>query len=135
MAKSAAEDEWLLNGNQGPVIESVLWKRMYKGIQVYKGRTFAEKSVILPSQVRVKIEYMIRRREHITINGSIILAEICGVLLGLRRSEIFASAEKKPNRTTLLCFRNLAGSAWDFGESTRCYDIPSFFNSLSCWRL
>ena len=118
-AKSAAEDEWLLNGNQGPVIDSVLWKRMYKGIQVYKGRTFAEKSTILPSQVRVKIEYMIRRREHITINGaSIILAEICGVLLGLRRSEFFAAAEKKPNRTTLLCFRNLAGSTWDFSDST-----------------
>ena len=118
-AKSAAEDEWLLNGNQGPVIDSVLWKRMYKGIQVYKGRTFAEKSTILPSQVRVKIEYMIRRRAHITINGaSIILAEICGVLLGLRRSEFFVAAEKKPNRTTLLCFRNLAGSTWDFGDST-----------------
>ena len=75
---------------------------------------------------------MIRRREHITINGaSITLAEICGVLLGLRRSDFLASAEKNPNWTTLLCFRNLAGSAWDFGESTRCYDIPSFFNSLS----
>ena len=51
-------------------------------------------------------------------------------MLGLRRSEFFAAAEKKHNRTTLLCFRNLAGSTWDFGDSTRSYDIR-FFNSLS----
>ena len=132
VAKSAAEDEWLLSGNLGPIIDPVLWKRMYKGIQVYKGRTFAEKSAVLPSQVREKIEYMTRNGEHLTLNGaSIILAELCGVLLGLRRSEFFASAEKNPNQTTLLCFRNLAGSAWDFGDSTRFYDIPSFLDSLS----
>ena len=132
VAKCAAEDEWLLKGNQGPVIDPVLWKRMYKGIQVYKGRSFADKSAILPSQVRIKIEYMTRRGEHLTINGaSIILAELCGVLLGLRRSEFFASAEEKPNRTTLLCFRNLAGASWDFADSTRSFDIPSFIGSLS----
>ena len=50
VAKSAAEDAWLLNGNKGPVIHSVLWKRMYKGIEVYKGRIFAEKKAVLPSQ-------------------------------------------------------------------------------------
>ena len=109
-AKCAAEDEWLLNGNTGPIIDPILWKRMYRGIEVYKGRTFAEKSAVLPSQVRLKIEYMIGRREHITISGaSIILAELCGVLLGLRRSEFLATAEGRPNLTTLLCFRNLAG--------------------------
>ena len=84
---------------------------MYKGIEVYKGRTFAEKSAVLPSQVRMKIEYMVARREHYTINGaSIILAELCGVLLGLRRAEHLATSESNPNRTTLLCFRNLAGN-------------------------
>ena len=112
VAKSAAEDSWLLNGNSGPIINPTLWKRMFKGIRVYKGRTFAEKTAILPSQVRRKIQYMMKLREHITIDGAaIILAELCGVLLGLRRSEHFASAEKKPNNTTLLCFRNLAGTS------------------------
>ena len=83
---------------------------MYKGLLVYKGTTLAEKSAIFPVQVRKKIEYMMKRGEHYTLNGaSIILAELCGVLLGLRRAEFFASAEKKPNRTTLLCFRNLEG--------------------------
>ena len=111
VAKSAAEDSWLLNGNSGPVINTTLWKRMYKGIRVYKGRTFAEKTAILPSQVRQKVQYMMKMQEHMTVNGAtIILAELCGVLLGLRRSEHFASAEKKPNTTTLLCFKNLAGA-------------------------
>ena len=83
---------------------------MYKGIEVYKGRIFAEKSAVLPNQVRRKIEYMVARREHHTINGaSIILAELCGVLLGLRRAEHLATSEKSPNHTTLLFFRNLAG--------------------------
>lgn len=131
-AKSAAEDEWLLNGNTGPVIDPILWKRMYKGIQVYKGQSLAEKSAVLPSQVRAKIEYMVRRREHLTINGaSIILAELCGVLLGLRRSEFFASAEKKPNLTTLLCFRNLSGTNWDLGNCTRSHDIAGRIRSLT----
>ena len=112
VAKSAAEDAWLLNGNKGPVIDSVLWKRMYKGIEVYKGRIFADKIAVLPSQVREKIELMVARGDHYTVTGaSIILAELCGVLLGLRRSEHFASAESKPNRKTLLCFRNLAGAS------------------------
>ena len=112
VAKSAAEDAWLLNGNTGPVINATLWKRMYKGIMIYKGRTFAEKTAVLPSQVRRKIQHMMSKQEHVTINGAtIILAELCGVLLGLRRSEHFASAERKPNLTTLLCFKNLAGTS------------------------
>ena len=56
---------------------------MFKGIEVYKGRVFADKSAVFPSQVRKKIEYMIERKEHITISGaSVILAELCRVLLG-----------------------------------------------------
>ena len=43
VAKSAAEDAWLLGGNKGPVIDQVLWKRMFRGIEVYKGRRFKEK--------------------------------------------------------------------------------------------
>ena len=83
---------------------------MYKGIQVYKGRSFADKIAVLPSQVRRKMQYMMARGEHLTIDGaSIILAELFGVLLGLRRAEHFASAERNPNMTTLLCFKNLAG--------------------------
>ena len=35
VAKSAAEHAWLLSGNTGPVIDALLWKRMYRGIQVY----------------------------------------------------------------------------------------------------
>ena len=109
-AKSAAEDAWLLGGNKGPIIDAVLWKRMYQGIRVYKGTTLAEKTAILPAQVRKKIEYIKAREQNWSFNSaSIILAELCGVLLGLRRSEFFASAEKKPNQTTLLCFRNLTG--------------------------
>ena len=132
VAKCAAEDAWLMNGNRGPVIDTVMWKRMYKGIEVYKGRTFAEKSAVLPCQVRRKIEYMIERKEHYTITGaSIILAELCGVLLGLRRSEHFATSESKPNRTTLLCFRNLAGIDWNLADCTRKTDIAQWAKSLS----
>ena len=83
---------------------------MFRGIRVYKVRTFAEKTAVLPQQVRRKVQYMMKRKEHLTVNGAtIILAELCGVLLGLRRSEHFASAERNPNLTTLLCFKNLAG--------------------------
>ena len=68
---------------------------MYKGILVYKGTKLAEKTAIVPRQVRSKIEYMLKHDEHATINGaSIILADLCGVLLGLRCSEFFASAKK-----------------------------------------
>ena len=111
VAKCAAEDAWLLNGNTGPVVNPTLWKRIFKGIRVYKGTTFAEKTAVLPAQVRRKIQHMMLDKEHLTVNGAtIILAELCGVLLGLRRSEHFASAERNPNLTTLLCFKNLAGA-------------------------
>ena len=131
-AKSAAEDAWLLLGNQGPIIDPILWKRMYKGIQVYKGRSFAEKVAVLPSQVCTKMQYMMDRGEHLTVNGaSIILAELLGVLLGLRRSEHFASAEQKPNLTTLLCFRNFSGLTWDLGDTTRRCDIQRWAQQLS----
>ena len=83
---------------------------MYKGILVYKGTSLAEKTAILPTQVRRKIEFIIKESKHLSIDSvSIFLADICGVLLGLRRSEFLATAEEKPDRTTLLCFRNLAG--------------------------
>ena len=82
--------------------------------------------------MRKKIQYIISRDEHLHINGAtIILAEICGVLLGLRRSEHFASAEKKPNATTLLRFRNLSGSRWDLGDCTMNHDIASWAASLA----
>ena len=131
-AKCAAEDAWLLSGNIGPVIDVFFWKRMYKGIQVYKGRALADKIAILPSQVRRKIQYMMDRGEHYTVDGaSIVLAELCGVLLGLRRSEHFASQERKPNMTTLLCFRNLAGVAWDLGDCTTTWDVAQWAKSLT----
>ena len=83
---------------------------MYKGILVYKGTSLAEKTANLPTQVRRKIEFILKESKHLSIDSvSIFLADICGVLLGLRRSEFLATAEEKPNRTTLLCFRNLAG--------------------------
>ena len=93
---------------------------MYKGILVYKGTSLAEKTAILPTQVRRKIEFILKESKHLTIDSvSIFLADICGVLLGLRRSEFLATAEEKPDRTTLLCFRNLAGLIWDLGDITR----------------
>ena len=70
--------------------------------------------------------------EHRTLNGaSIILAELCGGLLGLRRSEHFASAEGKPDLTTLLCFRNLAGSTWDLGDCSVHHCIKKWARGLS----
>ena len=105
---------------------------MYRGILVYKGTTFADKVAVLPWQVRKKVQYMMQRNEHLTINGAtIILAELCGVLLGLRRSEHFASAEAKPNLTTLLSFRNLAGTNWDLSCTTKCTDIRKWAEALS----
>ena len=131
-AKCAAEDAWLLSGHRGPVVDQVLWKRMYRGIQVYKGRIYKDKTAVLPSQVKEKIEYMLRRGEHYTLNGaSIILAELLGVLLGLRRSEHFASSESKPNQTTLLCFRSLAGARWDLADCKSPIDIPTWAEKLA----
>ena len=97
---------------------------MYKGIEVYKGKRLAEKVAILPSQVRAKIVYMLKQRDKGSIDyASLILADICGVLLGLRRSEFLAAVEKKPDRTTLLCFQNLAGDTWDLADGTKEWDI------------
>ena len=85
---------------------------MYKGIQVYKGTRLQDKVAILPTQVRQKIAYMMQQRDKGVIDyASIILADICGVLLGLRRSEFLAAVENNPNPTTLLCFQNLAGNS------------------------
>ena len=53
VAKSAAEDTWLLGGNKGPIIDTILWKRMYKGILVYKGTKLAEKTAVFPWQIRM----------------------------------------------------------------------------------
>ena len=131
VAKRAAEDAWLLNGNTGSIIDPLLWKRMFNGIRVYKGRTLVDKTAVLPSQVRKKLQYMMARKEHLTINGAaIILAELSGVLLGLRRSEHFASAVRKPNLTTLLCFRNLKGISWDLGDCTRNHNISDYVPPL-----
>ena len=105
---------------------------MYKGIQVFKGATLVDKVAISPTQVRKKIEHMLTVGEHLTLNGaSVILAELCGVLLGLRRSEHFASTERKPNKTTLLCFRNLIGSKWDLGDCTNKHCIADWASKLS----
>ena len=104
---------------------------MYRGMQVYGGKAFAEKTAVLPTQVRKKIEFMVGQQEHLTITGaSIILAELCGVLLGLRRSEFLATAEKKPNLTTLLCFRNLAGRSWDLADLSRTWNIVDLVKKL-----
>ena len=93
---------------------------MYKGIEVYKGRVLADKVAILPVQVRVKIERLLQIPRRSTVEtASIILGDICGVLLGLRRSEFLASNERTPNRTTLLCFQNLADHSWDLGDGSK----------------
>ena len=75
---------------------------------------------------------MMSRKEHLTINGaSIILAELCGVLLGLRRSEHFASAERTPDKTTLLRFSNLAGVSWNLGDGTKILNRERWAQRLS----
>ena len=84
-----------------------------------------------PSQIRRKIQYMMEKREHLTISGAtIIMAELCGVLLGLRRSEHFASKESNPDKTTLLFFRNLAGTSWDLSDMTRPHDVAVWASKL-----
>ena len=99
---------------------------MYRGMLVYKGTKLAEKTAIFPRQIKRKIEYMLKEDTHTTIDGaSIILADLCGVLLGLRRAEFFASAEKNPNRATLLYFRNLAGLRWDLAECSQDWDAAA----------
>ena len=105
---------------------------MYKVIQVYKGTKLADKVAILPNQVRKKIELMMVKGDHLSISGAcVILAELFGVLLGLRRSEHFATAERKPNRTTLLCFRNLVGTGWDLGDCSKQHKIADWASKLT----
>ena len=61
---------------------------MEENVQVYKGTKLVDKEAILPNQVRKKIELMMVKGDHLSISGaSVILAELFGVLLGLRRSE------------------------------------------------
>ena len=107
---------------------------MFQGIRVYKAKRYIEKSIVLPSQVRRNIEYMCAKGENYTLNGaSIILAELLGVLLGLRRSEHFASAETNPDRTSLLCFRNLAWVKWDLADMTNMPNIPLWAEKLEVY--
>ena len=87
---------------------------------------------VLPLQVRKEIEFMMTRKEHLSIDGaSIILAVLFGGLLGLRRSEHFASAERNPKRTTLLYFRNLTGITWGLGDMARQYVITAWARKLT----
>ena len=104
---------------------------MFNGIKVYKGTTLAEKVAILPAQVRVKIDWLMKQEGAAIDNASIILADLCGVLLGLRRSEFLAAVEKTPNRTTLLCFRNLSSFDWDLTDLTRDWDIAAWAVKLT----
>ena len=53
--KSDAEDAWLLLRNRGTINDPVLYKVMFKGIEVYKGRSLADKIAVMPSQVRGNI--------------------------------------------------------------------------------
>ena len=56
---------------------------MYKGILVYKGTSLVEKVAIVPGQIREKIEFLLKDGEPLSIDtASIILADLCGVLLG-----------------------------------------------------
>ena len=105
---------------------------MFKGTEIYKERSFAEKIAVMPAQVRGKIQYMVSRGEHLTVTGAtIILVELCVVLLGLGCSEHFSSTERKPNKSTLLCFLNLAGTTWDLGDMTKKHSIAQWANRLS----
>ena len=80
---------------------------MYKSIKVYKGRFFAVMSVVLLRFAAKSSTWLGRGREHLTIYGvSMILSELYGVLVGLRRFEFLATAKHNHNGTTLLCLRN-----------------------------
>ena len=58
----------MLSVHRGAIIDPVLLKRMYRGRKVYKGCTFKEKTAVMPSQVKEKIE---KKGEHYTLNGQI----------------------------------------------------------------
>ena len=79
--ESAAEDAWLLLGNGSPIIDPVLWRRMFKGMEIYKTRSFVENIGEMPAQVRGEMQYMVSRGNHLIVTGTrLILTEICGVL-------------------------------------------------------
>ena len=59
------------------------------------------------------------------------MAELCGVLLGLRRSEHFASAERTMDKTKLLSFKNLAGTSRDLSDCTKTHDVVAWAKKLS----
>ena len=52
---------------------------MFNGIKVYKGTTLAAKVAILPAQVRVKIDWLMKQEGAAFDNASIILTDLCGV--------------------------------------------------------
>ena len=104
---------------------------MFNGIKVYKGTTLAAKVAILPAQVRVKIDWLMKQEGAAIDNASIILADLCGVLLGLRRSEFLAAVAKTPNRMTLLCLRDLSSFDWDLADLTRDWDIAAWAVKLT----
>ena len=55
----------------------------HRDVQGQIVRREAEKNAVLPTQVRGKILCMVARGEHLTVTGAtIILAEVCGILLG-----------------------------------------------------
>ena len=54
-------------------MDPILWKRMFKGIEVYNGRICADKIAVLPSHIREKIEFMGQRGEHYTVPGASII--------------------------------------------------------------
>ena len=58
-----------------------MWSLRKGGIEVYKGRTYAENTAIVSKQVRKKVPYKMARGEHLTIGETIILAEILWFLL------------------------------------------------------
>ena len=82
--------------------------------------------------VRKKIQHMMSRAEHLSVNGAtIILVVLLGLLLGLRRSEHFASAELRLNAIKLLRFRNFAGASWDLGDCNKTHNIEKWSENLT----
>ena len=72
---SKSASEYLLEGNIGQVVDAVIWKKLYKGIDVYMATKPADKMAFLPNQVRKKLVLMMFKGGHLTIYGaSIILA-------------------------------------------------------------
>ena len=49
----------------------------------------------------------------------------------IKGSEYLASAQNRPNRSTLLCFSNLTGAPWDLSDCSTYHDINEWAASLS----